>query len=305
MAKAARDGARAQAGRGQTSSVQRDRERLATIRWVAIVIAVLVLVFLKVFWSRPQPAPERETPSQTAAAAATAPDAPERLKVKVLSTRPHDPEAFTQGLVLDGDTLFESTGLNNKSSLREVDPQTGKVKRKVDVPSEYFAEGLALVGDRLIQLTWKEEKAFVYNRADFQKVGEFRYDGEGWGLCWDGSRLVMSDGSDRLTFRDPKTFAVQSVLNVTLAGKPATEINELECVDGVVYANVWQTDDILRIDPKDGRVTAVIDASGLLTPEERQKTDVLNGIAWNPKTKTFLITGKLWPRMFEVQLVPA
>lgn len=306
MAKIAKDGVGAQAGRGRASTAQRSNERIATLRWVLIVIAVLVLIFFKVFWARfhPAPEPERETPSQAAAAAVSAPDAPERLKVKVLSTRPHDPEAFTQGLVLDGDTLYESTGLNNRSSLREVDPQTGKVKRKQDVPSEYFAEGLALVDDHLIQLTWKEEKAFVYNRSDFQKVGEFRYDGEGWGLCFDGTRLVMSDGSDRLTFRDPKTFAVQSIVNVTLAGKPATELNELECVDGLVYANVWQTDDILRIDPKDGRVTAVVDASGLLTPEERGKTDVLNGIAWNPKTKTFLITGKLWPKMFEVQFVP-
>jgi glutaminyl-peptide cyclotransferase len=263
-------------------------------------------IILAAFWYfRSSPRPERVTPSEIAAAAASTPDAPERLKVKVLSTRPHDPGAFTQGLVLDGNTLFESTGLNGKSSLREVDPRTGKVKRKLDVPSEFFAEGLALVDGRLIQLTWQEEKAFVYNRADFQKVAEFRYDGEGWGLSWDGVRLVMSDGSDRLTFRDPKTFAVQSILNVTLAGKPARELNELECVDGVVYANVWQTDDILRIDPRDGRVTAVIDASGLLTPEERRQTDVLNGIAWNPKTKTFLITGKNWPKMFEVQFVPA
>ena len=307
MAKVAKGDARVQTGRGQASTVQKSKERIATLRWVIIVIAVLVLAFLKVFWSRFQPAPERATPSEVAAAAvsASAPDAPERLKVKVLSTRPHDPEAFTQGLVLDGDTMYESTGLNGKSSLRQVDPRTGKVKRKLDVPSEYFAEGLALVDGRLIQLTWQEEKAFVYNRADFKKVGEFRYDGEGWGLCWDGTRLAMSDGSDRLTFRDPKTFAVQSILNVTLAGQPAKELNELECVDGVVYANVWRTEDILRIDPKDGRVTAVIDASGLLTPEEKQKADVLNGIAWNPKTKTFLITGKLWPKMFEVQFVPA
>ncbi len=284
--------------------VMEKKERLANLRWVVLGVAVLALVLLRIVWPRLHPAPEKETPMEVAAAAASAPDAPERLKVRVLSTRPHDPDAFTQGLVLDGTTMFESTGLNGKSSLREVDPQTGKVKRRVDVPSEYFAEGLALADGRLIQLTWKEEKAFVYDRADFRRSGEFRYDGEGWGLCSDGARLVMSDGSDRLTFRDPKTFAVQSIVNVSLAGKPATELNELECVDGAVYANVWQTDDILRIDPKDGRVTAVIDASGLLTSEERQKTDVLNGIAWSPATKSFLITGKLWPKMFEVQFVP-
>jgi len=270
-----------------------------------VVIAVLVLAFFKIFWDRLRPAPEPEPSSQTAAAAPViTPEMPERLKVQVVSTRPHDPGAFTQGLVLDGDTLYESTGLNGKSSLREVDPRTGQVKRRLDVPYEYFAEGLALADGRLIQLTWQTEKAFVYSRADFKELGEFRYDGEGWGLCYDGSRLVMSDGSDRLTFRDPKTFAVQSILNVTRSGQPARELNELECVDGLIYANVWQTDNILRIDPKTGKVTGVIDASGLLTPEERQKADVLNGIAWSPKTKTFLITGKLWPKMFEVRFVP-
>jgi glutaminyl-peptide cyclotransferase len=288
------------------SAAQRSTERLAILRWAVLGVAVIALVVLRVVWPRlrPAPAPELQV-SPRAPVAAGAPRAPDRLKVKVLSTRPHDPEAFTQGLVLDGDTMLESTGINGRSSLREVDPRTGKVGRKVDVPSDYFAEGLALVDGRLIQLTWRAEKAFVYDRADLRQVGELRYDGEGWGLCWDGAHLVMSDGSDRLTFRDPRTFAVQSIVNVSLAGRPATQLNELECVDGAVYANVWQTDDILRIDPKDGRVTAVIDASGLLTPEERQKTDVLNGIAWSPKSKTFLITGKLWPKMFEVQFVPA
>jgi glutamine cyclotransferase len=273
-------------------------------RWPIILVIMTVIAVLAAFWHFRFSQPQRVTPSEVAAAAASAPDAPERLKVKVLSTRPHDPEAFTQGLVLDGGTLYESTGINGQSSLREVDPKTGKVRRKLAVPAEYFAEGLALVDGRLIQLTWKEEKAFVYDRADFKPAGEFRYDGEGWGLCWDGSRLVMSNGSDRLTFRDPKTFAVLSILDVILAGQPVHQLNELECVDGAIYANVWQTDDILRIDPRDGRVTAVIDASGLLTAAERQKTDVLNGIAWNPATKTFLITGKLWPKVFEVQFVP-
>lgn len=287
------------------SQPQRTEAARSIPRWAMILLLMSVVILAALWFLRSSPRPEPETHSEAAAPAVVTPDAPERLKVKVLSTRPHDPAAFTQGLVLDGDTLFESTGLNGKSSLREVNPKTGVVKRKLDVPSEYFAEGLALVDGKLIQLTWQEEKAFVYNRSDFQKVGEFRYDGEGWGLCYDGTRLVMSDGSDHLTFRDPKTFAVQTILNVSRSGQPARELNELECVDGLVYANVWRTDEILRIDPKDGRVTGVIDASGLLTPEEKQKTDVLNGIAWNPKTKTFLITGKLWPKMFEVQFVPA
>jgi glutaminyl-peptide cyclotransferase len=230
--------------------------------------------------------------------------APERMAVKVLSIRPHDAGAYTQGLLLHGGSLFESTGLYGSSSLREVNPETGEVKRKVSLPREYFAEGLALVDDRLIQLTWQEQKAFVYALADFAPAGELRYDGEGWGLCSDGRRLVMTDGSDRLAFRDPETFAVLSVIRVTLAGRRISQLNELECVEGMIYANVWQTDDILRIDPTDGRVTAVIDASGLLTPGERQTAEVLNGIAWDPARKTFLITGKLWPKMFEVTFVP-
>jgi glutaminyl-peptide cyclotransferase len=285
--------------------LHRKKERIATLRWAIVVIILLALGLLKVWYHfHPTPSPKRITPSQMAATA-NAPNAPERLTVKVLSVRPHDPEAFTQGLLVENGSLFESTGLNGKSSLREVDPRTGAVKRQVSVPQQYFAEGLALVGDRLIQLTWKEQKALVYNRADFKPAGELRYDGEGWGLCWDGARLVMSDGSDHLTFRDPKTFATLSTLSVTVAGQPAYQLNELECVDGVIYANVWQTDDILRIDPRNGRVTAVIDAAGLLTREERLKADVLNGIAWDPATKSFLITGKLWPKMFQVKFVPA
>jgi glutaminyl-peptide cyclotransferase len=268
----------------------------------AIVLAVAAFWFLRGDSAPPaSPAP----PPSVQAAAANGPGAPERLRVKVLSTRPHDRSAYTQGLVIDGGALYESTGLYGQSSLRQVDPATGEVKRSRTVPREYFAEGLALVDGRLIQITWQEQKAFVYNAADFQPVTELRYDGEGWGLCWDGQRLVMSDGSNRLTFRDPKTFAVTGSVAVTLAGQPVAQLNELECVDGVIYANVWQTEDILRIDPKDGRVTAVIDASGLLAPQERRMVDVLNGIAWDPAKKTFLITGKLWPKMFEVTFVPA
>jgi glutaminyl-peptide cyclotransferase len=266
-----------------------------------LVAAVLV-------WSLRPGVPPSVPASPPAPAAATAPRLPERLKVKILAARHHDPAAFTQGLLVHEGSIYESTGLYGSSSLREVDPISGAVKRKVDVPSEFFAEGLALVDDRLIQLTWKEQKALVYTLAGFASAGELRYEGEGWGLCWDGKRLVMTDGSDKLTFRDPKTFAFLGEVTVTRAdrmGEQVLELNELECVDGVVYANVWQTDEILRIDPSNGRVTAVIDASGLLTPEERQRTDVLNGIAWDPQRKIFLITGKLWPKLFEVDFVPA
>jgi glutamine cyclotransferase len=267
---------------------------------LAVIFAVVAFVYLK---GRPAPAPARLSPSQMQEKAVGAPNVPERLKVKILSTRPHDSGAYTQGLLLSGGSLYESTGLNGRSSLREVDPQTGTVKRRVEVPQQYFAEGLALSEDRLIQLTWQNGVAFVYEPATFKKTGELRYDGEGWGLCHDGQRLVMTDGSDLLLFRDPKTLAPRGEVHVTLAGEPVYQLNEVECVDGLVYANVWQTDDILRIDPRTGHVTAVIDASGLLTPQESEAAEVLNGIAWDPAKKTFLITGKLWPKMFEVEFV--
>lgn len=267
---------------------------------LAVLVALLAFAFLK---REPRPAGRRLSPSERLQAAAGASNVPEQLKVKVLSTRPHDPAAYTQGLLFSNGVLFESTGLNGRSTLREVDPKTGKVRRRVELPQQYFAEGLALADNRLIQLTWQNGVAFVYNPTTFQKTGELRYNGEGWGLCHDGKRLVMTDGSDLLLFRDPKTFAPQGQVSVTLAGEPVYQLNELECVNGAVYANVWQTDDILRIDPKTGRVTAVIDASGLLTPREREAAEVLNGIAYDPAKKTFLITGKLWPKMFEVELV--
>lgn len=235
--------------------------------------------------------------------AASATGAAERLRVKVLSVRPHDPTAYTQGLVWDHGTLYESAGLYGHSSLRQVDPRTGDVLRRLDVPPGFFAEGLAEVGDRLLQLTWKEGVAFVYDVRSFERVGELSYQGEGWGLCDDGRRLVMSDGSDRLGFRDRRTFAPLGGVEVRLDGSPARQLNELECVGGAVYANVWMTDEILRIDPASGRVTAVIDASGLLDAAEQAHADVLNGIAYDPEKKTFFITGKLWPKMFEVVFV--
>ncbi|HXO18347.1 MAG TPA: glutaminyl-peptide cyclotransferase [Thermoanaerobaculia bacterium] len=243
-----------------------------------------------------------------AAAAPAPPAAPSpaaRLKVKVLATHPHDPQAYTQGLVWDGGALYESAGLYGRSSLRRVAPATGLVERRIDLAPGFFAEGLALVGKRLVQLTWQEGIAFAYDRDSFARVGEFPYQGEGWGLCYDGRRLVMSDGSDRLSFHDPVTFAAVGGIGVTLDGMPARALNELECVGGFVYANVYQTDRILKIDPRSGRAVAEIDASGLLSETERAAAEVLNGIAWDPRSRRFWITGKLWPKMFEVEFVPA
>jgi glutaminyl-peptide cyclotransferase len=231
---------------------------------------------------------------------------PARRTVEVVTRYPHDPGAFTQGLVYTDDgRLFESTGLEGRSSLREVRLEDGEVLRLRANAADEFAEGLALVEDRLIQLTWKDEVAHVYALDTFDPVDELGYEGEGWGLCYDGDRLVMSDGSAELTFRDPITFDELGSVTVRASGTEVERLNELECVDGKVYANVWQTEQIVEIDPGSGAVTAQIDASGLLTPAERAGTDVLNGIAYDGADDTFLVTGKLWPVLFEVRIVDA
>ncbi len=225
--------------------------------------------------------------------------------VRVRGEFPHARDAFTQGLLWHDGKLYESTGQYRQSSLRRVDLASGAVEQQRDLASDLFAEGLARVGDQLIQLTWHAGLAKVYARQDFAQVGEHSYPGEGWGLCHDGSRLVMSDGSDRLSFRHPESFALVGEVKVTLRGRPLSRLNELECVDGAVWANVWTTDLIVRIDPESGRVTAIVDASGLLSPDERSNTDVLNGIAYRAETDTFLVTGKYWPKLFEVEFVAA
>lgn len=228
---------------------------------------------------------------------------PQKLRVAVVTSYPHDRMAFTQGLIWRDGLLYESTGLVGRSSLRKVELTTGQVTRQVAVPEPYFAEGLADVGNRLFQLTWQHGRVFVYDKNTLNRVGELGYQGEGWGLCHDGAGLVMSNGSGTLTVRSPETFAVTRTVKVTEAGRPADRLNELECVGSDVYANVWTTDTIVRIDMKTGQVTASIDASGLLTPAERLGVDVMNGIAYDPADRTFLVTGKLWPKLFRVRFV--
>ena len=227
----------------------------------------------------------------------------EQLRVQVLKTYPHDRSAFTQGLLLHAGKLYESTGNVGQSSLREVELDTGRVIRRTSVPPPYFAEGLTLVGDRLIQLTWQHGRAFVYERGTFNKQGELSYQGEGWGLCTANDHVVMSNGSSALTLRRPTDFGVIRTIQVTMDGQPLSQLNELECVDGAVYANVWMRDLIVRIDPANGRVTQRIDAANLLSPLERQGVDVLNGIAYDSADRTFLITGKYWPKLFRVRFV--
>ena len=243
-------------------------------------------------------------PSAARPAAASAAAAETRLELEVVATYPHDSGAFTQGLLWHRGKLYESTGMYGRSSLREVEIVTGRVLRRVELDADEFAEGLALAGDRLFQLTYQSEHGWAWDLSTFRKVLDFTYAGEGWGLTFDGAHLIQSDGSSRLSFRSPSDFSVQRELLVLRSGRALFYLNELEYVEGEIWANIWQSDEIVRIDARTGAVTGSLDASQLLTAEERRHTDVLNGIAWDPERRLFLITGKNWPKLFAVKIRP-
>lgn len=221
---------------------------------------------------------------------------------KVIASFPHDTASFTQGLVFADGQLYESTGLNGESTLRRVDVATGQTLQRIDVPPQYFAEGLALVGDELLQLTWQHKLGFVYDRTTFKPKRTFAYPTEGWGIAYDGtSQLVMSDGSDTLTFLDPKSFTPGKKLRVFDAGRPIANLNELEWIEGEIWANVWMTDRIARISPNTGEVNSWIDLSSLFPQSQRvPPADVLNGIAYDRATRRIFITGKKWPRLYQI-----
>ena len=241
------------------------------------------------------------TPNREAAAheAVRAP----RRRYKVVNSYPHDPAAFLQGLVWHDGGFYESTGLPGQSTLRQVKFPSGKVIKSVSLSPELFGEGLAIVGDELIQLTWQSHRGFVYDRESFAVKREFHYDTEGWGLTYDGAHLILSDGSDRLTYLDPNTFSPVSTLPVTWDGRPQFNLNELEFIEGEIWANVWNTDFIVRIDPSSGLVASYLDLKGILLPDvPRGPDDVLNGIAYDPANKRIFVGGKHWPRLFEIKL---
>jgi glutamine cyclotransferase len=222
----------------------------------------------------------------------------------IVHTYPHDPHAFTQGLIYVDGHLYESTGLNGRSSLRLIDLTSGNVLQKHDLPAEYFGEGLTDWGSTLIQLTWTSHKALVYDRFSFALERTFDYEGEGWGLTHDATQLIMSDGTSSLGFLDPKTFRVIRRLKVVDAdGRPVENLNELEYMHGEIYANVWQTDDIVRISPRTGKVLGRIDLGGIIDKRElHEQGAVLNGIAYDSAGNRLFVTGKLWPKLFEIKL---
>lgn len=222
---------------------------------------------------------------------------------EVVHTWPHDTEAYTQGLVFHEGKLLESTGQVGRSSLRLVELETGQVMKKVTIPAPYFAEGLTLLKGKLYQLTWQHQRGFIYDATSLAKSGEFTYEGEGWGLTSDGSSLILSDGSHRLRFLDPETFQVSKTIFVLAEGKPIVNLNELEFVNGEIYANIWHEDRIARIDAQTGRVFGWIDLTGLLSRGEVDDEEaVLNGIAYDVKNARLFVTGKLWPKLFEIRV---
>jgi glutaminyl-peptide cyclotransferase len=233
---------------------------------------------------------------------------PEKITLQHLATFPHDKNSFTQGLLWDDGIFYESAGQYGQSSLRRVEPKTGTVTNRVDLPRQFFAEGLALVGDSLFQLTWQENVCFVYDKTTFQLKGQFRYPGEGWGLTDDGKQLILSDGTNTLRFYDPKTFRVQRTVTVMDRKKarpePVRQLNELEWVRGEIWANVWTTTRIVRINPKNGNVIGWIEMASFVPEENRADTQnhVLNGIAFDSATNQIYITGKCWSVVHQFQL---
>ena len=224
---------------------------------------------------------------------------------KIVNTYPHNTNSFTQGLIFDKGVLYESTGLNGRSAVKIVDLKTGKTLKSHELPDNYFGEGIAIIENKIIQLTWRSKTGFVYDKKTLKLIKKFSYQTQGWGITYDGKYLIISDGSAVLYFMDPNTFKVVGTLEVYGDSGKVSKLNELEYINGEIYANIWGIEKIARINPKTGRVTAWIDLSGLLSDQDKKnRVDVLNGIAFNSDKGRLFVTGKLWPKMFEIELVP-
>lgn len=221
---------------------------------------------------------------------------------RVINTYPHDPTAFTQGLAFEDGFLYEGTGLCGYSSLRKVELKTGNIVKICELQPEYFGEGITIYEDFIIQLTYQNFVGFVYDKYSFKLIRKFTYSTEGWGITHDGNHIIMSDGTSTLYFLDPGTFEEISRITVHDSNGPVEKLNELEYVQGEIYANVWRTDRIARIDPDTGQIIGWIDLRGLLTPDQREKAEVLNGIAYDQENDRLFVTGKWWPYLFEIEL---
>ncbi|GAA0615968.1 glutaminyl-peptide cyclotransferase [Brevundimonas kwangchunensis] len=271
------------------------------MRAAAVGVALLFLPMAAVAQTA---APPAHTPAQAPATA----EAPPPVAIpfhgfEVVRAWPHDREAFTQGLIWHDGGLIESTG-RFPSTVRRVRLEDGEVLRLQTLDTEYFGEGLTELNGKVFSLTWRNGRGFIWNAGTLERTGEFAYEGEGWGLTTDGTRLILSDGTDRLRFLDPDTFAESEPVHVTFNGQSLTQLNELEWIDGEVWANVWQTDFIVRIDPTTGAVKSVVDLRTLMPDRTGMDPadDVLNGIAWDPEGRRLFVTGKKWPSVFEIRL---
>jgi glutamine cyclotransferase len=258
--------------------------------------------------SQPSPSPTAAPTEAAANPAATVQSTPAEVPTysyQVLKTYPHDPKAFTQGLVFEDGIFYEGTGLKGQSSLRRVAVESGEVLQQIDLAAEYFGEGITVLGDKIYQLTWQSNIGFVYDKESFELLQEFSYPTEGWGLTHDGRQLIMSDGTANLYFLDPDTLERTHQVEVRYQGNPLAQLNELEYINGEVYANVWRTTNLVRIDPTSGQVVGLIDLTGLLNPADvSEPVDVLNGIAYDPDGDRLFVTGKWWPNLFEIALTP-
>jgi glutaminyl-peptide cyclotransferase len=292
----------------RTAKHQRDRSKPGrkgfSKNWLIIAAAVVALIGVGMYLSfRSGSSEGAGKPVSNQSSASSDSQSARKISYEVVDTYPHDPEAFLQGLVWHDGGFYESTGLNGESTLRRVEFPSGRVLKKISLSPDLFGEGLALVDDHLVQITWQTHRGFVYDRETFRLIREFTYDSEGWGITYDGKNLIMSDGTSTLTYLDPQTYQPVKKLNVTMNGRPVFKLNELEFIEGEIWSNVWQTDMILRIDPATGTVNSYLDMRGALAREFRTgREDVLNGIAYDAERKRIFISGKKWSRIIEIKL---
>jgi glutamine cyclotransferase len=281
-----------------TKRSTQNRQSKAPIILVVAMIAVVVALVIYFLTRSGSNAPSNSSNENRTASA------PAKLdSYEIVNDYPHDPQAFLQGLVWYDNGFYEGTGLEGRSTLRRVEFPSGRVVKSISLAPDLFGEGVALVGDRLVQLTWTTQRGFVYDRDSFKLLREFNYKTEGWGITYDGKNLVMSDGTSTLTYLDPESFQPVRRLNVTWNGRPQDNLNELEYIEGEIWSNVWQTNYILRIDPETGRVKSFLDMKNLLAPQLRTGSeDVLNGIAYDAQNKRIFVSGKRWPRIFEIRV---
>jgi glutamine cyclotransferase len=296
--------------------IQETRMKKLYLTLVVVITVVLVVGSTALFLlsqepaSSPTPTPRpsttpQPTPNPTPTATPTAETTPISYTYEVVNVYPHDPNAFTQGLVIDGGVLYEGTGLTGESSLRRVDLETGDVLQIHELPSNLFGEGITVFGDKVIQLTWQSEIGFVYDKSSFDVLQNFSYPTQGWGITTDGTQLIMSDGSANLYFLNPETFEKTGQVEVHDGNASVTKLNELEYINGEVYANVWLTDKIAIINPNTGQVTGWIDLTGIYTPETSNSNNVLNGIAYDSENNRLFVTGKRWSQLFQIKLIEA